>query len=151
MKQEKAGYLMEDLENAILFGKPETVGTAVVWRAAKEESGSSYVVLGLGVEGVFEVFSQYIDGVPEGMFKKGQKVEILVKRERAELFDSIFNLATKRKHNPFGWLVAIRPFSEETYGKPVAKDDIVTRQIFAANFRDRRIAPTFYDKFLKTS
>jgi hypothetical protein len=139
---------IDQIEDKLFFERPETVGTTRVFRVGGLEENSHEVVLGLGFNYVFNVFSQFVDGVPENYVKPGQIVEILVRKVKPYLSDALINRLLNKKHNPLFWFVAIRPFSIETYGKPVDESDTVIWRMFEANFRSIRIAPEFHQMFL---
>ncbi|MGB6838932.1 MAG: hypothetical protein WBD86_00080 [Microgenomates group bacterium] len=146
--RERTGETIERADSKLFYGKPETVGKTTVLRVGGSAEDSHEVVLSLGVNYVFCVLSQFVDGVPEGYVKKGQTVEILVRKDKPLLLDALTNKLLNRKHNPSSWFMAIRPFSEETYGKPVDESERVVWKMFEANFRSIRIAPEFHKMFL---
>lgn len=146
--RERIWRKIEQIDSKLSYGKPETVGKTTVFRVGDEEHSPHEIILSLGADHVFNALSQFIDSVPKGYVEKGQQVEILVRKDRSSLFDVLGNKLLKRKHNPSTWLIAIRPFSEENYGKPVEESDTIIWEMFKANFRSIQHAPEFHKIFL---
>lgn len=132
--------LLRGTVEAITWEKPASVGTARVITVLRPWHDEVFLDIGSGDELTRggQIF------VPTGLFKKGEVVEVIVKKAR-------FQSVPDRR---LGLLpvcqIAIRPFHKSTFGKITVEDEKKLAPIFAhpQNRTDPLWDRAFYRKFL---
>lgn len=131
--------VVESLNQTLWYKKQESVGTIRVldsFADRKYYPGYDFVMLDFGVN-VFDDDSAIIYKVPRGLIKPRSVVEIVVKRQKV-------------KTTPESFLVGVRPFVKENYGKDFGKEDKFLNIQFGQNQKWSDSAVNFYKKFLTT-
>ena len=137
-------YELDNLYEEARYTPARTVGTARVKNIFSygEKPLFDIVILDLKVQEGDR--SREISRVPVGLFKKGDIAEVVVREYKGSFID------------PRSWMilgnggfcvVAIRPFSPSTYGKPI--DPLLSpyQEMLERNGKGPHFAPAFYEKF----
>ena len=129
--------VIENINQSLWYGKQETVGTMRVLDSFPDRKfykGFDFVMLDFGTN-TLDDDSAIIYKVPRGMIKPNSVVELIVKRQKIHTI-------------PESFLVGVRPFKKESYGKYFGSDDKLLNIQFGQNQKWSDSAINFYKKFL---
>ncbi|HBB76367.1 MAG: hypothetical protein A2186_01530 [Candidatus Levybacteria bacterium RIFOXYA1_FULL_41_10] len=134
MPRGKLTAVKESLEDNLLWNGPQSVGTARVLHV--EHPMHDMVFIDCGGDDI--TAHEFVFTAP-GKIKKNQIVEVIVRTK-------------KQLRKPFTFpdcQVAIRPYTQETYGKITAEDRATLRPTFEydSNRKDAFFSRAFYRRF----
>jgi hypothetical protein len=138
--------LLNTPEEEAKYEPARTVGVAkVVEVYENHEDGFDRVILDIPKLDERDI-SPEIRRVPYGWFLVGDDAEIITLKFKGAEPPSWQDLVLL--DNGGFWLVAIRPYNQETYGDRVDRDDPNIRGMFDVNSRGKKISPGFYRVYL---